>query len=262
MHMQQEISSKDNEKIKHFIKLASSTKERRDAGAFVAETPKLVLDIAQSGAQIEELFYTEEALQKHAFIKDISAEQYVVSSTVAKKMSEQKTPSGLFAVVKTPPEQIFAPVQNGKYVLLEDVQDPANVGTILRTAAALGFHGVVLTTACADPFSQKALRASMGAALKLSLFFTNNLQNEIQALKNAGNTVVATALQQAQPITECTPQNGVAICIGNEGNGLSAETVNAADARLYIPMADKVESLNAAAAATIFMWHFREIGNA
>ncbi len=260
--MQNQIISKDNEKIKQFVKLASSVKARRDAGMFVAETPKLVLDIAQSSAQVQDVFYTQEALQKHPAIEDILANHYIIAPAVEQKIAGQKTPSGVYATVKMPTAQPFLPTANEKYIFLEDVQDPANVGTILRTAVAFGFQGAVLTGACADPFSQKALRASMGAALKLPLYFTGNLQQEIEAAQNAGVTVVATALQNAQPMTTFAPKSGIAVCIGNEGNGLSEKTIEMADVRLYIPMEDNVESLNAAAAATIFMWHFRETGNA
>ena len=256
--MSEIITSKDNEKIKGIARLMSSAAERRAEGLFVVETPKLAIDIASNfPSAVHELYHTEEALQKAPGLSFLGGVHYVISDIVAKKLSGQKSVSGVFLIAKMPPEQNFAPKNGQKYICLEEIQDPANVGAILRTAAAFGFYGAVITQSSADPFSQKALRASMGAALKLQIQITNNLKNDIKILQQADIIVIAATLQDAKSITNCTAQSGVAVCIGNEGSGLSEELTHLADERLFIPMQINTESLNAAAAATVFMWHFR-----
>ena len=149
----------------------------------------------------------------------------------------------------------------GRYVCLEHIQDPANVGALLRSAAAFGFAGAVLCGNCADPFSPKAARASMGTLAKVDIIFADETGQALAAFKACGIPSFAAALQNSVPLERVDTQRlpGAALLIGNEGNGLLPGTVAAADKAVRIPMAAGVESLNAAVAGGVLLWHFREV---
>ena len=251
------ITSRENEKIKQVLKLASSAAARREEGLFVAETPKLVLDLLAFGAAPQELYCTKEALQAYPALEEAPCALFLISEGVSEKLSGQKSDTGVFLVAKTPAAGAFQPEALGRYLCLDRVQDPANVGAALRTAGAMGFTAAVLGEGCADPFSGKALRASMGAAIKLPLY-KENLPNACRRLAAAGVDVVAAALENAKELGSFTPKGGVAVLVGSEGQGLSEAVLAESTVRLRIPMAAGTESLNAAAAAAIFMWEFRE----
>ena len=252
------ITSRENEKIKQVVRLLASAAERRERGLFVAETPKLVLDLLTYGAVPEELYCTEKALAAHPLLAQAACPLYVIGEAVSQKLSAQKSPTGAYLVARLPAAAAGPFQKDGRYVCLDRVQDPANVGAALRTAAAMGFTAAVLGDGCADPFSPKALRASMGAAVKLPLY-----RGEIGALCRqlaaAGVDVLAAALEGACDIGTYRPRAGVAVLVGSEGQGLSPEALSAATVRLRIPMAGNTESLNAAAAAAIFLWEFRGV---
>ena len=141
-----------------------------------------------------------------------------------------------------------------RYLALEEVQDPANVGAVLRSAAAFGFAGVLLTPGCADPFSAKAMRASMGAAFKLPLYQTDDLPAALRRFAQGGAAAVAAALRGAVDLRSYHYDGGgLVLAIGNEGNGLSEAVIDACTAVVKIPICT-MESLNAAAAAAVLMW--------
>ena len=158
------------------------------------------------------------------------------------------------------PQQAFT--GKGRYLCLERVQDPSNLGALLRSAAAFGFDAVALSPGCADAFSQKALRASMGAAGKVPVVVVPQFPAFLRALGEKGCAVYAAALQNSRPLAEAVPPagGGLALVIGNEGAGLSPEAVAAAGMAVRIPMTGAVESLNAAVAGSILLWHFRGVG--
>ena len=145
--------------------------------------------------------------------------------------------------------------------MLEGVQDPGNVGTLLRSAAAFGFDAVVLGPGCASPLSPKTLRSSMGVAGRLPTVHSENLPATLQALRGRGVTTLAAALYQSRPLDEAGNDfpHGVCVVIGSEGQGLTEETVLACDMAVRIPMTDRVESLNAAVAGSVLLWHFRGV---
>lgn len=256
--MEERITSRENEKIKGAARLLSSAADRRESGLFAAETPKLVLDLLAYGVRPKELYCTEKALAVNPALRRANCPLFLISDGVAEKLSTQKSPTGVCLVAHAPQPGKEPFRTDGRYVCLDRVQDPANVGATLRTAAAMGFTAAVLGEGCADPFSPKALRASMGAAVKLPLY-----RGEIGALCRqlaaAGVDVVAAALEGAQDIGAYRPKAGVAVLVGSEGQGLSPEALAGATVRLRIPMAAHTESLNAAAAAAIFLWEFRGV---
>ena len=145
-------------------------------------------------------------------------------------------------------------------VALDQVQDPGNVGTLLRSAAAFGFDGVLLSDGCASVFAPKTLRASMGAAVRVPVMEVGAMPAAIAALRAKNITCLAAALYQSQPLSAARPgyPGGVCVVIGSEGQGLTDETIAACTSTVRIPMTDRVESLNAGIAGSILLWHFRE----
>ncbi len=251
------ITSRDNEQVKQAVRLAGSGALRREERLFFAETPKLCLDLAAAGAQVKTLFYTAEALERHPAVQSLAGEHFLVTHPVADKLSSQQQPAGVFALFQLPQENECPLEKGGHYLALEGLQDPANVGAALRSAAAFGWQGAFLLN-CADPYSPKALRAAMGATVKLPLWqleSADDLQNRLQP---AGIPLAAAVLEDAVSLTAFSGENGVCVAIGSEGQGLSPQLIALADQRLYIPMAPGTESLNAAAAAAVFLWQLRK----
>lgn len=258
--MTEEILSRENARIKHACRLRESAAARREDGLFFAEGLRLCADLAQNIAPAE-VYYTQAMLASHPECAQMAGHHAVVSEQVAEKLSGTRTPQGLFCLFPrriAPWEDIHA---ESRYVCMENVQDPANVGALLRSAAAFGFCGAVLCGACADPFSPKSARASMGALARLKIFFADETKQALCAFKACGILCFAAAMQGSVPLPnmDAAALKGAAVWIGNEGGGLNAETVAAADAVVRIPMASGVESLNAAVAGSILLWHFREV---
>jgi len=256
----EEILSRDNARVKHACRLRESAAARRAEGLFFAEGLRLCQDLAQSLAPAE-VFCTPPLLAAHPECARLSSRCAVVSEQVAEKLSDTRTPQGIFCLFPRRTAPLSALQADGRYVCLEHVQDPANVGALLRSAAAFGFRGAVLCGRCADPFSPKAVRASMGTLARLDIFCADEIKPVLAAFQSMGIPNIAAALEGSVPLPSVQPRAraGAAVWIGNEGNGLDANTVAAADAVVRIPMADGVESLNAAVAGGILLWHFREV---
>lgn len=261
------ITSRTNERVKQIAALCASAEQRQSAGLCVLHGIKLCREAARLGAPIRELWITEEAESRYpqdaAFLSGCAAGVIRMSQSVCEKLTPQRTPQGMIAVAEMPQTGAVAPQslhggRKGRLLVLDEVQDPANVGGALRTAAALGYDGAVLSQGCADPFSPKALRASMGAAFSIPLYGGGSGALLASALRQCGFCTVATALDdRAAPIGSLQRDGALALFIGNEGNGLSAQTVAACDRTVIIPITGLVESLNAAAAAAIAMWELR-----
>ena len=225
----EKITSRENAKIKYACRLASSGAFRRSEGKFLAEGRKLCPELCR-GAALETLFCTEAALEKCPELAGLPGEHYLVEDHVADNLA------------------------------LERVQDPGNVGTLLRSAAAFGFDGVLLSDGCASVFAPKTLRASMGAAVRVPVMEVGAMPAAIAALRAKSITCLAAALYQSQPLSAARPgyPGGVCVVIGSEGQGLTEETIAACSGTVRIPMTDRVESLNAGIAGSILLWHFRE----
>ena len=250
-----EISAKDNARIKRVIKLQKSSRFRREEGVFVLEGLRTIDDAADNGICLLELFVTKEAYEKHpSDIKKFAlSSEYkaIISSSVAKSISDTVSTQGIFAVAEIP-DGVKEISQDKKYIALENLQDPSNLGAIARTAEALGIDGIIMTLDSCDPYSPKSLRASMGTLLRLPLIFTENMS---EFVKNCGvKSYACVAHGQAEKIGD-VPFDGGCICIiGNEANGITENTVCACNKSITIPMKGRAESLNAAAAASIVMW--------
>jgi TrmH family RNA methyltransferase len=259
--MDEKITSRENAKIKYACKLASTASFRRSEGRFLAEGRKLCPELSK-GATLETLFYTETAMQKCPELAQLPGEHYLVEDHVADKLADVGTHQGVFGVFRTPTATLDDVKAGGRWLALERVQDPGNVGTLLRSAAAFGFDGVLLSDGCASPFAPKTLRASMGAAVQLPIIEVGDMAQAVQAMQQKGITCLAAALYNSEPLSKAAREypNGVCVVIGSEGQGLTEQTVQACDKTVRIPMTDRVESLNAGIAGSVLLWHFRGEG--
>ena len=250
------IESKDNPKIKNAMKLAKDAKLRNENGVFFASTPKVVMDVLAAGFVAESLFFTKEEYEKHQS-KLTGQPVFIISEAVNQKLSEDKTSQGVFGIfaMKTADmDRIFA---SKKLIILEDIQDPGNMGAIMRTALAFGYEDIVVSAKCADIYSPKVLRSSMTASVKLNVCKVNDIPGLVEQLGGKGFSTVATCLENSKELGSEKISLPVAVLIGNEGNGLSAETIAASTHKVKIPMSEKIESLNAAVSAGVMMWELR-----
>ena len=272
------ITSVKNERVKAAAKLTSSTKARREQGLFVLEGLRLCMDVVRSGLRCSELFVSGEFCEKHAAeyeaLASVSDEVFLVNDAVLEKLSDTRTPQGVCCVVRmAAPVSLLerapatgAPasetdVSGAKLLLLENVQDPANLGAIARTAEALGISGLLVSGGC-DVYAPKALRASMGALLRLPVEVVDAsgegsapVLSRLEKAEELGfKTYASTPAADAVPVTEADFSGPVLCVVGNEANGVTSETMAACAERVTIPMTGRAESLNAAAAGAILMW--------
>lgn len=254
--MMLKIESLQNEIVKRACKLTVSSKARQQSNAFFLEGLRLCCDAAQSGVHVLQCFVTADALARdEARLKPLlacAAKTAIVSSAVAQKLSQTQSPQGVFCICEMlHPSGDINP--NGIYIALDHVQDPANIGAIIRTAEALGISGAILYDCC-DIYNPKAQRAAMGSLLRLPLIHTDDLTACLSALSKQGMRLLATTPDAAAaPITSLSANHGVAAVIGNEANGVSPDVLALCE-RVTIPMNGRAESLNASMAAAITMW--------
>ena len=253
------LTSKENSEIKRLTCLLTSRKEREKTGLFVVEGLRIAIDAAEAGAGVETAFVSETALAKHAEecqrIISLADRVFEVSDQLAGRIGDTKTPQGVFCICRKPQTDLSAFDGKGRYIMLSSLQDPGNVGTVIRTACTLGLTGVILSADCPDVYSPKVLRSTMGGVFSIPLWVTNNLPAAMEQLREGGCLVAAAALtDDAQPISDSNMQGVGCVAIGNEGNGLSREMIDACDRCIILPMARAGQSLNAGVAASIFMW--------
>ena len=251
------ITSRDNAKIKYACAVRDTEKQRAADGVFFAEGPKLCLELAKNCTP-RVVYATAAALAKTPELARFDPAE--IAPHVAEKLSGTKSNQGVFALFETPVPPADTLNTAHRILALEGVQDPGNVGTLLRSAAAFGFDAVVLGPGCASPLSPKTLRSSMGAAW-LPTLHTEDLPAALQKLRARGVTTLATALYRSRPLDEAGNDfpGGLCVVIGSEGQGLTDATVEACDMAVRIPMTDRVESLNAAVAGSVLLWHFRGV---
>ena len=254
------ITSRDNAKIKYACAVRDSEKQRATDGVFFAEGPKLILELCKSCTPAV-VYATGAALARTPALAALQSVTTLVAPHVAEKLAGTKSSQGVFALLQTPAPPTHLLHSARRLLALEGVQDPGNVGTLLRSAAAFGFDGVLLGPGCAAPFAPKTLRASMGAAGRLPVLVVSDLPAALTALRGRGVTCLAAALYHSRPLDEVGTDfpGGVCLVIGSEGQGLTDAAVAACDAAVRIPMTDLVESLNAGVAGSVLLWQFRGV---
>lgn len=253
------ITAKDNELIKHIGALMTSAKKRRMSGSFVSEGVRLCSDGVKSGAEVKVFLYTDAARRKypedHALISASAKRTEEISESLLKKISDTQTPQGFLCVFGVLDKNCksYKIEKKGRYAALENVQDPSNMGTILRTAEALGIDGVILSGDCCDIYSPKVVRGSMGAVFRVPVIIAESFTEYVSELTAAGFDTYASTPHQARDVRSVSFDGGVML-IGNEGNGLRPETIAACKTSVRIDMKGRAESLNASAAAAILFY--------
>lgn len=253
----EKITSRNNEKVKFFQKLSSSSKFRKENSLYALEGARLCFDALLSGEEIMEFFFTEKALEKFPEqvkrLSDSAESSFEITDEVAQKLADTSATQGIFCIIKYR-QNILAIDTKLCYIALDSIQDPANLGAMARTAEALGMGGLILYNCC-DVYNQKALRASMGAFFRLPVLFTDDLPKLLYNKAIEGMlTVAAVPDRDSEDITSLDFSNGAITVIGNEGNGVSDAVKEACMKKAVIPMRGRAESLNAAAAGAIVMW--------
>lgn len=253
------ITAKDNPTLKFIQKLLKSAKFRRESSAFVCEGKRLCEDALLSGCEIISLIVSYTALDKYSDltekISQKSEEAIVLPDSLYAKISDTKTPQGILCVIKTLDNpSLFDKIKcNGKFLALDNIQDPVNLGTILRTAEAFGIDGIILSSDCCDIYSPKVVRGSMGAVFRLSYTIVDSVESFLNSYRDI-NSFAAVVDRNAEKLTDISFDGSCVVCIGNEGNGLRRSVIGACGKAFTIPMNGRAESLNAAIASSVIMW--------
>lgn len=232
-----------------------TAKERSRQRAFLLDGEHMVGEgLRCCPERVTAVFVDEKRAEDyHALLSLARCEVYAVPQHVLGAISQVKTPQGIAAVCQQPQARSLAGMGD-RLILLENVQDPGNVGTVLRTLDAAGFDGCVLTPGCADPFGPKTLRATMGSIFRVPLCTVQDAAQAAQALGQSGYAVIGAALDGEPFYQRGALPSRVCVIIGNEGQGITRRTLDSCTHRFRLPMHGGAESLNAAVAAAIFMY--------
>ncbi len=242
------ITSRQNNMIKHMKKLAGERKYRRTCGEFLCEGPKLLEEAVRWGFEPRCILATDPAVLHHW---EGTAKTALVDRELLAYAADTETPQGVVFSCAIPEEVRRLPGE--RLLVLDGVQDPGNVGTILRTADAFGADGVVLLSGCADPWSPKVVRSTMGACFRLPVL-SCTLEELMVLLGEKKIPLYATALREDTVDIRDADLTKAAVVIGSEGRGVSDAVLERCEKTLKIPMRDRCESLNAAMAAGIVLW--------
>lgn len=248
------ISSRDNPFFKSLLKLSSSARARSEAGQTLLDGPHLLRSFLDAGGKPSHLLINESALKNPEVKVLLSACDAIpktqLDDALFAQLTELKTPNGLLTLVDVP-KPFASPAHSQFILLLEAIQDPGNLGSILRSAAAAGCDAVFLSKGCADAWSPKVLRAAMGGHFALNIFEEVNL---IEVAREFTGKILAASLQAERSLYESNLRGKLGFAIGNEGAGLSNALQETVQERFIIPMLGKVESLNAAAATAVCLF--------
>lgn len=249
------ITATGNKRIKWLVSLSEKAKERKKEKVFLVEGSKMFEEADEEC--IREVYVSENYIEKNGISDKLEKIGYeTVSDEVFKKISDTKSPQGILCVMKQyeyTMEELLEK-ENPVLVLLEDIQDPGNLGTILRTGEGAGIDGVIMTRDTVDIYNPKTIRATMGSIYRVPFLYADSMEAVIERLKDKGVAVYAAHLSGENYYDSFDFTKGSAFLIGNEGNGLKKETADLADSYLKIPMEGKVESLNAAIATSLLMY--------
>lgn len=252
------IDSVANAQVKKIKKLKKSPRFRRQENCFIAEGFKMVEEAVRYD-KVLAVYVSEEVRDEYCGrlshkIKDNRVNW--VSPSVFREISDTSTPQGILALVKMPEynREVLVSGKDAALICLEDIQDPGNLGTIIRTAEGAGITAVVMSKGCVDLFNSKVVRSTMGALFRMPFYIVDNLTTEVERLRSDGFTIYATQPDARRDYTECSYSGKTAVLIGNEARGIRAETLALADEHVTIPMEGEVESLNAAVSAALLMY--------
>ena len=274
--MREIITSARNEKLRNVSLLQKQKKLRHEQGLFVIEGLRIFEDALRSAPDRIEQIYVSESFAGSEDYRAIfeadpgnetrkCADPAVIAAhrifdkviTVAddtfRKICETVTPQGILCVMRMK-EHSVEDIPSGRLLLLENIQDPGNLGTMVRTAEAAGITGIIMSSDTADIYSPKVTRSTMGSIFRMPFLYSDDICDTIDVLKQNGVTVYGAYLHGGRPYSEVEYREPCAILIGNEGNGISDAAIERVSERVYIPMQGEIESLNAAIAAAVLMY--------
>ena len=253
------ITSSSNPRVKQVIQWQTKAKERRKDKVFLVEGFKMYEEAPTK--DVLEVYLSEDALEKAMSQPEIKNKleetgYELVATDLFKKMSDTQTPQGVLCVIRRPEYDLVSmlTVENPLLVVLENLQDPGNLGTIVRTGEGAGITGVIMSAQTVDIYNPKTIRATMGSVYRVPFIYVESLTQVVGKLREKGIQTYAAHLQGKNYYDSFSFAKGTAFLIGNEGNGLSKEVADAADSYLKIPMEGQVESLNAAIATSLLMY--------
>ncbi len=251
------ISSTGNPQMKHLVQMQKKAKLRKEEQAFVIEGTKMFEEAVQGNlvkkAYFSETYWKEKA-EGSSYLKQIEYE--VVTDAVLKEVSDTMTPQGVIAIVKMPQYDLNELIarEQVNLVLLENLRDPGNLGTIVRTAEGAGMNAVILSKESVDIYNPKVIRSTMGAIYRMPILYVDSFADCLINLQKNGIVIYAAHLRGKNDYDKEHYAKKAALIIGNEANGITDETTDLADCLVKIPMEGKVESLNAAIAAALLMY--------
>lgn len=258
------ITSTANPRMKEIIQLRKKSRMRTKTGTFLVEGLRMIREVPKE--RLVQLYVTEGFYKKHREEPIFDAEKMLVSPEVFAYISDTKTPQGILAIVrqrgftekdlleKCCDKNAAGVCRKAHILVLDNIQDPGNLGTIFRTAEAAGVTGIFLSRDCADIYNPKTIRSTMGAIFRMPFVYVDDLPDAVEKLKKKNVHVFAAHLEGERAYDEEDYCQGIAFLIGNEGNGLRPETAACADTWIRIPMEGRAESLNAAVAASVLMF--------
>ena len=250
------ITSTSNPKIKHLVQLQKKSRLRSDEKVFITEGIRMFAEAPSE--LIREIYVSETFYQKESEnLPDRGLHIEILADHVFSHVSDTKTPQGILCVVGMPQyslKDIVKTKEIPQLLVLDNLQDPGNVGTILRTAEGAGVTGVILSSECVDMFNPKTIRSTMGAIYRVPFVYVEDLSETLILLKEEGIRTFAAHLEGAVNYEEENYRPAAAFLLGNEGNGLRQSIAESADAWIKIPMCGGLESLNVAIAASILMF--------
>lgn len=241
------IESIQNQKIKQIAKL-HNRKDRKKMQQFIIEGEHLVEEAVNSNVDIEMILTVNPDKLTEAMVAG-SKQQYEITFKVAEKLSQTEAPQGIYAVCNMKDGK---DAELNRVIYLDRIQDPGNVGTIIRTADAAGLDAVIIAKGTVDIYNDKVLRASQGSVFHIPVI---EMDFDEASSKSSG-TIYGTSLEKARDYKEVIPSDNFMIVLGNEGQGVNPEILSATDENLYIPIYGRAESLNVAVCAGILMYHF------
>lgn len=245
------ITRRSNPLISHIRRLAGDRRYRRAQELIVCEGPKMLEEALSWGVKLEVVLWDRE----HPLSGKVPEEvrQVRVPEDVLKSVAPTQTPQGVLFLCAMPRTDLPPALAGRRYLILDGLQDPGNVGTLWRTADAFGADGLLLLPGCADPWNPKTVRATMGACFRLPLWETE-LEPLVQRLEAAQVPLYAAALGENSTDLRRTDLRQAAVVIGSEGRGVSEAVLEQCRGRIRIPMRERCESLNAAAAGAVVLW--------
>ena len=249
------IESKENNSFKNTKKL-KERKNRNKSSKYIIEGFRLVQEAFKANVSIDYLIVTEDAIGKiDQYLSDYISSDikiYKICENLFKELVSTKNPQGILAVINM---NIMPLKYNGDFYLLCDkLQDPGNLGTIIRTSHAAGVQGIILTKGTVDIYNEKTIRSTMGSIFYIPIHYDDDNLSLVKSLKGEGFSLVVTSLETNKDFFEEDLRGKVILTVGNEGNGVSTEVMNLADTKVKIPMPGNAESLNVAIATSVIMY--------